>query len=259
MRLLIRPQGIEEDPYHPDHNELDLVFGEMGQIIEWLIFGHMAEPSTRYPSILFVYCWGSNASMGNLQIYINSFAASLMFAARPPVRMAAAALRVFLANAALQEAGGPPEVTISGAPLEDLDMPDPDEQYAGYPIGGGNTMYRRAIQRIRAEEHQANQGLPPVLGVSRPTRERNAIEVEPPNPPGTVRLFLRIGLVGYIGIAGFAIYYYLDQGLGWEDREDLAARFIAQFEHRTTAILFIILWAVFVGFPGARLGTFMDL
>lgn len=257
MRLLIRPQGIEEDPYHPDHNELDLVFGEMGQIIEWLIFGHMVEPSTRYPEILFVYCWGSNANMGNLQIYINTFAASRMFAARPPVRMAAAALRTFLATMALEEVDGPRQVAISGAPLADLDIPDPDEQYAGHRIGNANRRYRRAIQRIRAEEHQANEGLPPVLGVSRPAGERRI--AEPPNPPGTARLFLRTGHVVFVAISGVAIYYCLSPNKNWDDIEDLATKIIALFELQKNYVLFIILWVVFFGFPGGRLGTLISL
>lgn len=258
MRLLLRPQGVTENPYHPEYNDFDQLFGEIGQVIEWLIFGHLVEMSTRYVGILFVYCWGSHRSMGQFQIIINRFAATQMFTARPPIRMAADALRTFLANMTLEEQGvaGREQVLrpeeISGVPLTDLDMPDADSQYSGHRIGGVNMMYRRSIWRVRAEEDRANRGLPPLLGVPK-VLFATPID-EPVRPPRVARLFLRTRYVVFTTILGFTLYRALSPNspsLGYS--EELVIRFMNLFELQPTYILFIILVAVvalLLGFPG---------
>lgn len=256
MRLFIRPQGAEDDPYHPDYEEdISSQYGEMGQVIEWLIFGHMVEPSAVYTEILWVYCWGSNRRMGNLQISINRFAATRLLAARPPVRMGAAALRIFLANMELEEREPQPEV-IAGVPLADMEMSDADSQYSGYQIGDGDSMYRRAIQRIRSEEHRAKKGLPPLLGVSRTISERRVDE--PLGPPGVAGQLLSAGNITFTVISGLALYYSLSSNPpNWGDFRELVNRFIAlQLSYpQTIPILFILLVALFLGFPGGRFGT----
>lgn len=74
---------------------LDTLYGEMVQVIEWLIFGHIVKLSTRYVGMLIVYFWGSNTRIETP----NTSAATRMLAV---ARIAAAALRKFLANVALE-------------------------------------------------------------------------------------------------------------------------------------------------------------
>lgn len=217
----------------------------MGQIIEWLIFGHVVELSIRYNGILYVFCWGSTTAMGELQIRINGFAAGRMFAARPPIRMTGNDLRIFLENMRLERIAlgeqAPQPHEISGVPLTDLDMPDADSQYSGHQIDGGNVMYRRSIWRIRAEERRVNQGLPPLLGV--PKVVRGSPIDQPVEPPGVARLFLRARYVAFAIISGFALYLALSPNpRSWSYSKELVINF---FEPKPIYILFILPVAVF--------------
>lgn len=80
--------------------------GEMGEVIEWLIYGFLSQisvdgdPSNPYR----VICWGSNEFQKTGQIQFGGYAGTKFFNGRPPIRMTGNQLRGCLAEIAAEEA-----------------------------------------------------------------------------------------------------------------------------------------------------------
>lgn len=81
-------------------------WGEMGEIIEWLVFGFLSQinidgnPLNMYR----VICWGSNPLNPDQQIRFDGYVGTRLYTARPPVRMGADELRFYIANLRREEA-----------------------------------------------------------------------------------------------------------------------------------------------------------
>lgn len=107
MRLVLEPNS-KEDPNHPEHIHLLTRRGELGQIIEWLIFGYMTQAGTalmdpqcfRHP--LCALAWGSypDPDDEDREIKIDSFAAErlLKVRGRRRARMTSSQLREWLGS-----------------------------------------------------------------------------------------------------------------------------------------------------------------
>ncbi|KAG0136183.1 hypothetical protein HOY82DRAFT_667615 [Tuber indicum] len=100
MRYLVQLIPTE-DQEHPDYDPEHLISGEIGQVIEWLIFGFMpgmvggANPTAWLAASLFILGWGSRPR--NL-LHINHHVCRRLMQTRPHLRMTASELRVFTKN-----------------------------------------------------------------------------------------------------------------------------------------------------------------
>lgn len=80
-------------------------WGEMGEIIEWLVFGFLSQitidgdPSNMYR----VICWGSNSFNPDQQIKFGGYVGTRLYTARPPVRMVADQMRFYVTNLKREE------------------------------------------------------------------------------------------------------------------------------------------------------------
>ncbi|KAG0136915.1 hypothetical protein HOY82DRAFT_620740 [Tuber indicum] len=97
-----------EDPQHPDYDPDYRVTGEIGQVMEWLIFGFLVDISEDEDSpgwvgrSLYITGWGSQP--GNL-LYLNNYVCRRLMQTRPYLRMPARELRVFTENLREEESG----------------------------------------------------------------------------------------------------------------------------------------------------------
>lgn len=256
LRLVILASGIVEDLSHPENDYEDLLYGEMGQVIEWLIFGYICDTNINRPGVLEVTCWGSNSSQGWQRIVINSFAAARLLATRPPVRMTAPQLRNLLAFMAEEERNqtGPQPDTISGEAISDLEMTDVDAEYSGHDIQDDDRRYRRAIQRVRRESQQARKGLTPLQPIPPLVIRRRRPVVEPLGPPGVSRRFL-ISHMALVAMSCFMLYvrYYHNPLRFIDHRNSLIVRLVVSFDHVIGPILLLLLLAAYFRFPIGRL------
>lgn len=204
---------MSEDPRHPDHYAPNPFFGEMGQVIEWLIFGHVVDKNIYRPGVLEVTCWNAYPGQGDNAITINSFSGARMLAIRPPRRMGAADLRVFMANMATEENAASGPQPDPNPDLADLDMPDVDSEYSGHQIADYNIVYRRGVQRVRAESRRPRSG----PGLVQPFMPRTVYERRPVDgpfgPPGVIRRFLNTGQIAFAVLSVFALYLGLGSNL----------------------------------------------
>lgn len=80
-------------------------WGEMGEIIEWLVFGFLSQididgdPSNTYSII----CWGSSSLNPDQQVKFGGYVGTRLYTARPPVRMGAEQMRFYVTNAKREE------------------------------------------------------------------------------------------------------------------------------------------------------------
>ncbi|KAG0136184.1 hypothetical protein HOY82DRAFT_536297 [Tuber indicum] len=129
LRYLVQLDPAD-DREHPDYVPSNLVCGEIGQIMEWLIFGYMSgvvegEDSTTWlGSSLYIFGWGSRR--GNL-LHINHHVCRRLMQTRPHLRLPAHELRVFTENLRREESerinpadlgDGYEEVTVGIGPPE---------------------------------------------------------------------------------------------------------------------------------------------
>lgn len=77
----------------------------MGEIVEWLVFGFMTHimPDGDPTNPLRIVCWGSHRNLPETQISFGSYAGAQLYRARPPVRMTAPQMRVYLARMKIDE------------------------------------------------------------------------------------------------------------------------------------------------------------
>lgn len=205
---------------HPNHNPWYIRHGEMGEIIEWLIFGVYTSvipwPDDEPPQELYCLCWGSYLAQMDDMIQYGPYVASRLI--RTPARMNNERLRVFIrlcneqvrlgldqqaAAEGIQPAGDGTAAGVvqfmdtemieagarSGDDLMDVDVADNtefddvDSDFTGYDIGEKRA-YRRAIWRVKAEIMASNNGSPnrdPGLG---DYRGKDIPDVPaPPNAP----------------------------------------------------------------------------
>lgn len=80
-------------------------WGEMGEIIEWLVFGFLSQinidgdPLSMYR----VICWGSNSLDPGQQIRFGGYVGTRLYTAKPPTRMGADELRFYIATLRREE------------------------------------------------------------------------------------------------------------------------------------------------------------
>lgn len=106
-RLRVNLEGsLKRQPFREGYDPLFYKEGEMGEIIEWLIYGFLSyiyldgDPHNYYR----VVCWGSNKYQGNQQIRFQGYVGTKLFTGRPPVRMNGDQIRKFIAKAEEEEA-----------------------------------------------------------------------------------------------------------------------------------------------------------
>lgn len=80
-------------------------WGEMGEIIEWLIFGFLSQINLdgNPLNIYKVICWGSSSLNREQQIRFGGYVGTRLFTARPPVRMGADQMRFYVTNLEREE------------------------------------------------------------------------------------------------------------------------------------------------------------
>ncbi|KAG0135914.1 hypothetical protein HOY82DRAFT_536553 [Tuber indicum] len=155
LRWYIQPRGFLEDPIHPEFQMLFPHTGEMGQIIEMLVFGHKVNIPAMYPDAgLTVHVRGSTPGpYGDTRalITIPHEILGYMFCARVPLRMDGQALRELIRGLEIskQEEGSRFSREVL---LRNLSI-DPDAFVPGQEIPGGygGHRYRRAIQRLQKD------------------------------------------------------------------------------------------------------------
>ncbi|PWW72327.1 hypothetical protein C7212DRAFT_366706 [Tuber magnatum] len=155
LRWYIQPRGVVENPTHPRFYMLFPHTGEIGQIIEMLVFGHKINILTMYPNAgITVHVRGSTSGPygeSRAQITIPHEVLEYMFFARVPLRMDGHALRQLIRGLEItkQEAqsGLSREVLLGSSRI------DPDAIAAGQeiPSGYGGYRYRRAIRRLQKD------------------------------------------------------------------------------------------------------------
>ncbi|KAG0136186.1 hypothetical protein HOY82DRAFT_599366 [Tuber indicum] len=132
----ITPRGLRylvqiepnEDREHPDYDPEDMVCGEIGQLIEWLIFGAVigvvpgADSTTWVGRPLYIIGWGSWP--GNF-LRINDYVCRRLMQTRPQLRLPVHELRVFTQNLRREEAEG----------INPADLGDGNEEVT---VGGGS-------------------------------------------------------------------------------------------------------------------------
>ncbi|KAG0643513.1 hypothetical protein HOY80DRAFT_1091420 [Tuber brumale] len=94
-----------EDPAHPNYDPYDLITGELGQVIEWLIFGFLSDISEEADSSwvgasLYITGWGSR--LGN-NLHINNYVCRRLMQTLPHLRTPAPKLRVLTENLRREE------------------------------------------------------------------------------------------------------------------------------------------------------------
>ncbi|KAG0643640.1 hypothetical protein HOY80DRAFT_1087791 [Tuber brumale] len=155
LRWYIKPKGVLEDPTHPEFQMLLPHIGEIGEIIEMLIFGHKVNILTLHPSEgLTVHVRGSTSGPygdGRAQITLPHEILEYMFCARVPLRMDGQALRELIRG--LEITKQEEESALSREVLLRNSRIDPDAFAAGQEIPGGygGHRYRRAIRRLQKD------------------------------------------------------------------------------------------------------------
>ena len=155
LRWYIQPSGTLEDPTHPGFNRLVPHIGEMGQIIEMLIFGHKVNVLTIDPDAgTTVHVRGSTSGPygdDRAQITVPHEILEYMYCARVPLRMDGQALRELIRGLEItkeeEQNGLTREVLLRNSRV------DPDAIAAGQEIPGGygGYRYRRAIRRLQKD------------------------------------------------------------------------------------------------------------
>lgn len=81
-------------------------WGEMGEIIEWLVFGFLSQININgNPLDMYrIICWGSNSINPGQQIQFDGYVGTRLYTTRPPVRMGADELRFYIAGLRREEA-----------------------------------------------------------------------------------------------------------------------------------------------------------
>lgn len=98
MRYINSNEGDNEN--HPDYDPWYIMQGEMGEIIEWLVFGVYTSislrPGVEPPPQLYCMTWGSYLAQGDNMIKYGPYVASRLIAAAP-LRMDNLRFRTFIA------------------------------------------------------------------------------------------------------------------------------------------------------------------
>ena len=122
LRYLVQ-SGPAEDRAHPDYDPDDMITGEIGHLLEWLIFGYVTDiehsPTGPFSNPLHITGWGSWT--GNNLCLDNQVCRTLL-QARPHLRMPAQEMRVFVENLKRAEASG-------GTDPMDIDDDDDDDDF----------------------------------------------------------------------------------------------------------------------------------
>ena len=117
LRYLVQTDKTE-DRERPNYDPEDLLIGEMGQVIEWLIFGFISDiddgPADFVGEPVFITGWGSWP--GN-NLLLDSYICRRLMQTRPHLRMPAPEMRVFAENLRREEA-------LGGADPMDIDFED---------------------------------------------------------------------------------------------------------------------------------------
>jgi hypothetical protein len=122
LRYLVSASGTEEDSNHPAYNPINKYYGEMGQFVEFMIFGHIVDLHSQQ-DFLQVVTWTSfpGPSLTNTpMITIDPYAATRLLSSVPPTRMNATQLRRFLRDCQLKRA----KEELAGEPIELDDIED---------------------------------------------------------------------------------------------------------------------------------------
>ncbi|RPB00490.1 hypothetical protein L873DRAFT_770121 [Choiromyces venosus 120613-1] len=106
------PRGIRylvqlaqsEDSQHPKYDPYQLLDGEMGQVIEWLIFGFMIDMPSSLRHVIcdhvFLTGWGSYPGRS---VRLNNWACRTLMKTRPHLRLPGTEIRIFAENLKREE------------------------------------------------------------------------------------------------------------------------------------------------------------
>ncbi|RPB01068.1 hypothetical protein L873DRAFT_1842722 [Choiromyces venosus 120613-1] len=156
LRLYLQPRRDMENPAHPRFYRLFPHTGEMGELIEMLIFGHKVNITTRDPDAgMTVNVRGSTPGPYDdtrAQITIPHEILEYMFCARVPLRLDGQALRELIRGlelTKLEERGAllPSERLLRNSRID----PDAFSARQDIPGGFGGYRYRRAIRRLQQD------------------------------------------------------------------------------------------------------------
>ncbi|KAG0126317.1 hypothetical protein HOY82DRAFT_542681 [Tuber indicum] len=155
---------VTEDPRHPGHHPNHRVMGEIGQLIEWLIFGFVVDIDVEVGSPawvgkpLYITGWGSRP--GNF-LNINNYVCRRLMQTRPHLRMPVPELRIFTENIRREEQSGQTDsMDTEDDYREEIalgELPDVDAGRSGVSIpntaSGG--AFRHAFVRLEHEIESA--------------------------------------------------------------------------------------------------------
>ncbi|KAG0125724.1 hypothetical protein HOY82DRAFT_131976 [Tuber indicum] len=103
LRWELKPEGFAEYPEHPQHNVFSPHTGEIGQLIEFLIFGHMAGVMPGRDE-LFARAWGTGSDSG--AVFLPTEVVAHMLASRVPRWMDGPILQELIRGYELQRGSG---------------------------------------------------------------------------------------------------------------------------------------------------------
>ncbi|PWW80153.1 hypothetical protein C7212DRAFT_361134 [Tuber magnatum] len=119
LRWELKPEGFAEYPQHPHHNVFSPYMGEIGQLIEFLIFGHMVGVMPGRDE-LFARAWGTGSDSG--AVILPTEVVAHMLASRVPRWMDGPMLRELIRGYELQRGRRP--ISGSHTAQERLDFPE---------------------------------------------------------------------------------------------------------------------------------------